>query len=92
MEKTKRERPTVTQVKELELRVEELTLKLNDQTDCTSKLIADCNLWREKYQKLSAEKTTLTKVNEELGRQLLSARNDLNALKQRSFWSRLFNR
>ena len=47
-ENKKRVRPTWTQVRDLEA-------KLADQIDGTSRLVKDCDLWREKYQKLFAE-------------------------------------
>lgn len=48
-------RPTWTQVRDLEA-------KLADQIEGTSRLVKDCDLWREKYQKLFAEHNLLLKA------------------------------
>ena len=54
-ENKKRVRPTWTQVRDLEA-------KLADQIEGTSRLVKDCDLWREKYQKLFAEHNLLLKA------------------------------
>lgn len=45
MAENRKSRPSWTQVKELEA-------KLADQIEGTSRLVKDCDIWREKYQKL----------------------------------------
>ena len=47
-ENKKRVRATLTQVRELED-------KLADQIEGTSRLVKDCDIWREKYQRLFEE-------------------------------------
>lgn len=47
-EKKKRFRPSLTAYRELES-------KLADQIDGTSRLVKDCDLWREKYRQLVKE-------------------------------------
>jgi len=105
MESKKRSRPTWTQVRELEARLE-------SQVEGTSRLVAELNAWREKYRavsdgdKLLRERNALARSNtlmkEELDRlrercdeyrsqnEGLSGR--LRLLESRGFWSRLFNR
>ena len=69
-ENKKRVRATWTQVRELEA-------KLADQIEGTSRLVKDCDIWREKYQRLFEEHQELRdkydhllKTNEYLASQL----------------------
>jgi DNA anti-recombination protein RmuC len=118
-EKKKRVRATLTQVRELEA-------KLADQIEGTSRLVNDCDLWREKYQKLFAEYEELKAVTNEseiirnlrdknmtleqsnsLMKEKLDSLDshikvlesvaekraaEIERLKSRGFWDRVFNR
>lgn len=59
MEEQKAKRPTWAMINELEAKVKDLQAKLNDQIDGTSRLVQDCDGWREKFHKLLAENKEL---------------------------------
>lgn len=105
MESKKSSRPTWTQVRELEARLE-------SQIEGTSRLVAELNAWRERYRAVSdgdrllIERNALEKSNalmeaeiERLGERCDGYRvrnaelsDRLRLLESRGFWSRLFNR
>jgi predicted RNase H-like nuclease (RuvC/YqgF family) len=70
-------RPTWAQVKDLERQVKDLQRKLDSQVDGTSRLVQDCDGWREKYWRLLEENKALK------GKRTEGKKN---------FWHRLFRR
>lgn len=84
----------------------ELKAKFDEQVEGTSRLVADCDAWREKYRDLKSENQTLEASNkymeEEMERVRIANRslNELNderlaqiqQLKSRGFWARVFNK
>lgn len=86
--------------------VNDLRSRLDSQIEGTSRLVSDCDGWREKYQSLLREKSVLEgsnrlmeselslqhEMNDELYRKNEELRLALRLLKTRGFWSRLFNR
>lgn len=97
-EKKKRVRATWTMVRALEA-------KLNDQIEGTSRLVKDCDDWREKFRKLKGQYCMLEKSNMYMERELERLRNEnaeltkkndnlcdeLYRMRNRGFWKRVFN-
>ena len=61
--------------------VKELEQLLQEQVDGTSDLVKDCNLWREKYQKLVEENKVLRKQTSEMTRVISSSKGEAEKLK-----------
>ena len=97
-EKKKRVRATWTMVRALEAR-------LNDQIEGTSRLVKDCDEWREKFRKLKAKYKTLERSNKYMEEVTMLLRNEnaeltkkndnlcdeLYRMRNRGFWKRVFN-
>ena len=65
--------------------VNELKAKLEEQIEGTSRLVKDCDAWREKYRALKEKYDQQLKADEYLSGQL-------DELKNRGFLARLFNK
>lgn len=79
---------------------------LDEQIEGTSRLVRDCDAWREKYQGLVAKCRTLEQSNGCLDDELVRMRSardnavrrcqelmqEVRNIKNRGFWSRVFNR
>lgn len=74
-ETKKRVRPTWTQVRTLEA-------QLAEQIEGTSRLVKDCYLWREKYQKLFAEYMELKSATDD--NDIIRSLRDKNTTLERS--------
>lgn len=71
MEEKKRVRPTWAMVRELEE-------KLREQIDGTSRLVADCDGWRDKYRALLVECDKVSDRNTELCKEIDRLREERN--------------
>lgn len=83
-----------------------LRRKLDEQVDGTSRLVADCDLWRAKYRALVDKYDTAERSNGYMHDELVRVReardearercaelaNELHRIKNRGFVSRVFNR
>lgn len=92
MEGKRRTRPTWAQVRELED-------KLADQIEGTSRLVADCDGWRELYREKSDMlelETASRKAGDELierkRKKIKELENRIDRLMSRGFWARLLNK
>lgn len=61
--------------------VKELEQLLQEQVDGTSDLVKDCNLWREKYQKLTEENKVLRRQLPEMAREISLSKGEIEKLK-----------
>lgn len=81
--------------------VRELEAKLADQIEGTSRLVKDCDEWRDKYRKLkvqfgfiasnSGEFVPEYKYTELLAEKT-ALQEELDSLRKRGFWARVLNR
>lgn len=94
----------------------ELRRKLDEQMEGTSRLVKDCDDWREKYRVLSEKCAGLGDIethcksledsnvalnkeldkyresNVELGKKCAELSNEIERMKSRGFWARVFNK
>lgn len=79
---------------------------LDEQIEGTSRLVADCDGWRDEYRKLKAEFKAVEQSNGYLDDELVRMRSardnavkrckelmqEVSNIKNRGFWARVFNR
>lgn len=76
MEEEKRRRPTVAQLKALEA-------ELSSQSECVSRLVADCDAWRKKYRSLLVRQKNAVMMHEGVVEESARMSADLRELRQR---------
>lgn len=67
--------------------VNELKAKLEEQIEGTSRLVKDCDAWREKYRALKEKYDQQLKADEHLSGQLDELKNNVKAAKAASYES-----
>lgn len=70
----------------------ELQKKYEEQIEGTSHLVADCDAWRENFRDLEKELEKTRETNIAVGKQCSRLNDELNALRSRGFWARVFNK